>query len=177
MLEKQLYTMVLLCLRHVLPMWCLHRHLAEVTNNHNSEGIFYAKQSSKTSLKNTHINSTKGQYQSPVPALGMREGEEKIKIITWVDSQNLTFWNCSKVPLTHCFGWKEQRRNVKSRRRTYEQLQKIPVLSTCLIVIHLMPGTQIPSSLNAAEQTISMTSSFQQQLFPVYIQQRIYSLL
>lgn len=71
----------------------------------------------------------------------MREGEEKIEIITWMDLWNNTFWSCSKGPLTHYFGWKEQRRNVKGRRRTYEQLQKIQVLWTCSIVIHLMQGT------------------------------------
>lgn len=50
-LDKQLYTMVLSYLSHVLPTWCLYRHLAEARNKHDSEGNFYAKQSSKPSLK------------------------------------------------------------------------------------------------------------------------------
>ena len=77
------------------------------------------------------------------------------------------------MPLTHCLGWEEQRRNVKGRRRIYEQLQKIQVLSTCLIVIHLMQETPIPSSLNAVERTPSVTSSFQQQLSPIQIEREI----
>lgn len=59
-LEKRLHNLVLR-LRHVLPTGYLHRHLAEPRNDHSSDGNLYAKQSSKTCLKNIHTNSNKGQ--------------------------------------------------------------------------------------------------------------------
>lgn len=80
-LEKWLHTLVL-WLRHVLPTWCLYRHLAEPGNNHSSEGNFYAKQSSKTCLKNIHTNSTKG-HLSLLWEWG--KGRKRSKRITWMD--------------------------------------------------------------------------------------------